>query len=87
MTQPPARGTKMGNKDRCTGTVIRVAVMVWSGAMLTAHYIGVVQNMDATFIAGLFTSTLATFGVTQVRKDDDERRPPCAKRKTGSGGQ
>lgn len=57
------------------GTFVRGAVMLWTAAMLTAHYVGAVKNMDATFIAGLFTSTLATFGVTAVRKEDAERQP------------
>jgi hypothetical protein len=61
------------------GTFVRGAVMVWTATMLTAHYLGVVQNMDATFIAGLFTSTLATFGVTQVQRKEDE---PQNKRKS-----
>lgn len=55
--------------------------MIWAAAMLTAHYMGVVKSMDATFIAGLFTSTLATFGVTQPQKKEEE---PQAKRKSTS---
>ena len=55
------------------GTFVRGAVMVWTACMLTAHYMGIVQNMDATFIAGLFTSTLATFGVTQVQRKDEDK--------------
>ena len=52
-------------------TFIRAAVMVWTAGLLTAHYAGVVKNMDATFIAGLFTSTLATFGVVSEKKKEE----------------
>lgn len=67
-------------------TIVRGAVMIWTAGMLTAHYLGIVQNMDATFIAGLFTSTLATFGVTSTKKDDEVKIPakPSAKPKPPS---
>lgn len=59
-------------------TLVRGAVMVWSAGMLTAHYFGVVKNLDATFIAGLFTSTLASFGVTTVGKSEDDQKKKAA---------
>lgn len=65
-------------KERCMSTFVRGVVMLWTAGMLTAHYAGIVKNMDATFIAGLFTSTLATFGVTSIKKDDTDHptKPP-----------
>lgn len=71
MIPPTNRGTKPKDGDRCMNTAVRVAVMIWSASMLTAHYVGFVKSMDATFVAGLFTSTLATFGVTSLRRDDE----------------
>lgn len=74
MIPPTNRGTKPKNSDRCMNTAVRAAVMIWSASMLTAHYVGFVKSMDATFVAGLFTSTLATFGVTSLRREDGENQ-------------
>lgn len=84
MTAPKRKGTKVNKKQPCMSTFVRGAVMIWSAGMLTAHYAGVVKNMDATFIAGLFTSTLATFGVTSAKKEDDENTTTARKKLASS---
>lgn len=81
---PAPRKNNGSQKERCMSTIVRGAVMIWTAGMLTAHYVGFVQNMDATFVAGLFTSTLATFGVTTARKDEEAPTPPRPKQKTPS---
>ena len=54
---------------------IRLGVLLWSGAILTIAYVELPeefnipkQNLDPTFIASVFTATLATFGVTNGRR-------------------
>ena len=49
-------------------TLIRVIVLVWSAGILTINYVKIPgydagEKIDATFIASVFTGTLATFGV------------------------
>ena len=51
-------------------TLIRVIVLVWSAGILTLAYVKLPaafnipeQKLDPTFIASVFTGTLATFGV------------------------
>ena len=51
-------------------TVVRLAVLVWSAGILTLAYVKLPaafkipeQKLDPTFIASVFTGTLATFGV------------------------
>ena len=78
---PVSRKGNGNQKERCMSTVVRGAVMIWTAGMLTAHYVGFVHNMDATFVAGLFTSTLATFGVTTTRRDDEAQQPQQSKQK------
>ena len=56
-------------------TVVRLAVLVWSAGILTLAYVKLPaafnipeQKLDPTFIASVFTGTLATFGVAAAGK-------------------
>ncbi len=57
-------------------TVIRVSILSWSAALLTASYAGLLPKMDPTFIATVFTASAATFGINTMKKggDDDEKK-------------
>ena len=53
-------------------TLIRVGILVWSAGILTLNYVKIPgydagEKIDPTFIASVFTGTLATFGVQTVR--------------------
>ena len=56
-------------------TIERLAVLVWSAGILTMAYVKLraafnipEQKLDPTFIASVFTGTLATFGVQAAGK-------------------
>ena len=54
-------------------TLIRVIVLVWSAGILTLNYVKIPgyergERIDPTFIASVFTGTLATFGVQAAGK-------------------
>ena len=56
-------------------TFVRLAVLVWAGGILTLAYVKLPaafnipeQKLDPTFIASVFTGTLATFGVAAAGK-------------------
>ena len=56
-------------------TFVRLAVLVWSAGILTLAYVKLPesfkipeQKLDPTFIASVFTGTLATFGVQAAGK-------------------
>ena len=59
-------------------TLIRVIVLVWSAGILTLNYVKIPgyeqgDKIDPTFIASVFTGTLATFGVSAgSKKKKDE---------------
>ena len=59
-------------------TLIRVIVLVWSARILTLNYVKIPgyergERIDPTFIASVFTGTLATFGVAAGgKKKKDE---------------
>jgi hypothetical protein len=68
----------MENKrEKCMGQVIRIAILSWSAALLTASYAGMLSKMDPTFIATVFTASAATFGINTMKKggEDDEKKP------------
>ena len=63
-------------KLNALSTMVRLGILIWSGTILTLAYIklppalGVPeQKLDATFIASVFTGTLATFGVQAAKKN------------------
>ena len=56
-------------------TIVRLCVLVWSAGILTLAYVKLPaewkipeQKLDPTFIASVFTGTLATFGVQAAGK-------------------
>ena len=55
-------------------TFVRLGILIWSGGILTLAYIKLPpalgipeQKLDPTFIASVFTGTLATFGVQAAK--------------------
>ena len=54
------------------GQLIRISILSWSAALLTASYAGLLAKMDPTFIATVFTASAATFGINTLKKDGDD---------------
>jgi hypothetical protein len=67
-------------KEKCMSTVIRIAILGWSAALLTASYAGALSKMDPTFIATVFTASAATFGINTMKKGDDDEKKDEPKR-------
>ena len=73
--------------DEGVSTLVRVIILGWAGAILTLNYVtipGIPQkNIDPTFIASVFTGTLATFGVVPTKKDkkEEEKKEEAKKEK------
>ena len=59
-------------RTQCMSTIVRITVLSWSAALLTASYAGLLAKMDPTFIATVFTAAAATFGVDTLKKGDDK---------------
>ena len=67
----------MENKNgKCMSQIIRISILSWSAALLTASYAGMLSKMDPTFIATVFTASAATFGINTMKKggEDDEKK-------------
>ena len=81
--------TKKENKfewaDEGVSTLVRVVIRGWSAAILTLNYVSIPgipqKNIDPTFIASVFTGTLATFGVMPAKKKDEEKQAPTLENK------
>ena len=62
--------------DEGVSTLVRVIILGWSASILTLNYVtvpGIPQkNIDPTFIASVFTGTLATFGVVPAKKREEK---------------
>ena len=54
------------------GQLIRICILGWSAALLTASYAGTLSKMDPTFIATVFTASAATFGINTMKKSGSE---------------
>jgi hypothetical protein len=69
-------------KENRMSIVIRIAILGWSAALLTASYAGALSKMDPTFIATVFTASAATFGINTMKKggDDDDKKEETPKR-------
>ena len=63
-------------REKAMGQIIRIAILSWSAALLTASYAGMLSKMDPTFIATVFTASAATFGINTMKKggDDEEHK-------------
>ncbi|MEK9912437.1 MAG: hypothetical protein VW580_00820 [Flavobacteriaceae bacterium] len=75
-----SKSNKFDWADEGLSALVRVVILSWSAAILTLNYVtipGVPQkNIDPTFIASVFTGTLATFGVVPAKKDKREEDKP-----------
>ena len=58
--------------DEGVGTLVRIVILGWAGAILTLNYVSIPgleqKQIDPTFIASVFTSTLVSFGVDAGKK-------------------
>ena len=82
-TQGPLQKLKSSLDDKeeqidALSTMVRLGILIWSGTILTLAYIKLPpalqipeQKLDPTFIASVFTGTLATFGVQAAKKQGD----------------
>ena len=84
MAQTPVKRDEKAKKERFDwadeglSALVRVVILSWSAAILTLNYVTIPglqqKQIDPTFIASVFTGTLATFGV-QAAKKKEEKEP------------
>ena len=82
MAETPQKVNAQKNRfdwaDEGLSALVRVIILSWSAAILTLNYVtvpGIPQRqIDPTFIASVFTTTLATFGVQTGKKKEEEKK-------------
>ena len=74
-TTKEAKKEKFDWADEGLSALVRVVILSWSAAILTLNYVTIPglsqKQIDPTFIASVFTGTLATFGVQAAKKKED----------------
>ncbi len=78
---------KEGNRVE---TIVKIAVLVWSASMLTLSYYEPadgkkIVDFDPTFIASIFSGSLASFGL-QVGKKKNNNSPKIVDNKNNKVG-
>lgn len=81
MTETPKKVEVQKNRfdwaDEGLSALVRVIILSWSAAILTLNYVTIPglqqKQIDPTFIASVFTTTLATFGVQTGKKKEEEK--------------
>ena len=78
--KPKTKENKFEWADEGVSVLVRVIILGWSAAILTLNYVtvpGIPQkNIDPTFIASVFTTTLTTFGVMTAKKKEEKQPEP-----------
>ena len=65
-------------RDRLSAFV-RLGVLGWSGALMTASYLGLMPRGDITFVASVFTAALSSFGLDRSGSPSQTAtRPPSS---------
>jgi len=49
--------------------MVRLSVLTWTATLLTASYAGLLPKMDPTFIASIFTGSLAWYGISKMERE------------------
>ena len=70
------------NDNSRLGDVIKVVLLAWAMAILTANYLGVFkQSLDPTYPASILSGTAASFGLA-VGNNKKKKEEPTLKKET-----
>lgn len=70
------------NDNSRLGDVIKVVLLAWAMAILTANYLGVFkQSLDPTYPASILSGTAASFGLA-VGNNKKKKEQPTLKEET-----
>ena len=65
------------------GDVIKVVLLAWAMAILTANYLGVFkQSLDPTYPASILSGTAASFGLAVGGNKKSKKEEPTIKEQT-----
>ena len=71
------------NDNSRLGDVIKVVLLAWAMAILTANYLGVFkQSLDPTYPASILSGTAASFGLAVGGNKKSKKEEPTIKEQT-----
>ena len=73
------------DKNEVLGNLVKVVVLIWSASLLTFSYVRLpngqkILDFDPTFIASVFSGSLAAFGLSPARNGNGKTSAPVAKK-------
>jgi hypothetical protein len=73
------------DKGEVLGNLVKVVVLIWSASLLTFSYVRLpngqkILDFDPTFIASVFSGSLAAFGLSPAKSGGAAPAKPVAKK-------
>ena len=72
------------DKSEVLGNLVKVVVLIWSASLLTFSYVRLpngqkILDFDPTFIASVFSGSLAAFGMSPAKSGGNGTKPAAKK--------
>ncbi len=87
-TKPVVTGEKDSDEDKSEvlGNLVKVVVLIWSASLLTFSYVRLpngqkILDFDPTFIASVFSGSLAAFGLSPAKAGAPAKKAPSIAKK------
>ena len=73
------------DKSEVLGNLVKVVVLIWSASLLTFSYVRLpngqkILDFDPTFIASVFSGSLAAFGLSPAKNGGTSTKAPVKKK-------
>ena len=74
------------DKSEVLGNLVKVVVLIWSASLLTFSYVRLpngqkILDFDPTFIASVFSGSLAAFGLSPANNGSTPKKAPSIGKK------
>jgi hypothetical protein len=74
------------DKSEVLGNLVKVVVLIWSASLLTFSYVRLpngqkILDFDPTFIASVFSGSLAAFGLSPAKNGAAPKKAPEVKKR------
>ena len=84
-TKPAVEKVDDDDKSEVLGNLVKVVVLIWSASLLTFSYVRLpngqkILDFDPTFIASVFSGSLAAFGLSPAKTGGGNGKAPAIKK-------
>jgi len=84
-TKPAVEKADDDDKSEVLGNLVKVVVLIWSASLLTFSYVRLpngqkILDFDPTFIASVFSGSLAAFGLSPAKAGGGNGKAAVAKK-------